>query len=151
MHRQVRKGMGTMRNIKEIIIHCSATRESANFHASDIDKWHKAKGWKGIGYHYVIDLDGTIEKGRPVNQVGAHCTNHNIYSIGICYIGGLANDGKTPKDTRTKAQKDSMLKLLIQLIMEYPNATIHGHNEFAAKACPCFDVQKEYYNINLKK
>ena len=140
-----------MRNINEIIIHCSATKEGANFHASDIDKWHKQKGWKGIGYHYVIDLEGTIEKGRPITEIGAHCTGHNKNSIGICYIGGLAKDGKTAKDTRTKEQKDAMLKLLIELIIKYPKATIHGHNEFAAKACPSFNVQKEYYNINLKR
>lgn len=139
-----------MRKINEIIVHCSATAEGKDFNAKDIDRWHKQRGFKKIGYHYVIKLDGTVEKGRGVEEIGAHCTNHNRNSIGICYIGGLAPDGKTPKDTRTEAQKDAMLKLLIQLIIEYPKATIHGHREFANKACPCFDVQKEYYNINLK-
>lgn len=140
-----------MRKINEIIIHCSATAEGKDFNAADIDRWHKQRGFKKIGYHYVIKLDGTIEKGRGVNEIGAHCLNHNKNSIGICYVGGLAKDGKTPKDTRTEAQKDSMLKLLIELIIKYPDATIHGHREFANKACPCFDVQEEYYNINLKK
>ena len=74
-----------MRRIDEIIIHCSATVEGKAFYAKDIDKWHKARGWKGIGYHYVIDLDGKVEKGRPVEQIGAHCTNHNKYSIGISF------------------------------------------------------------------
>lgn len=143
--------MGIMRRIDKIIIHCSATAEGKAFYAKDIDKWHKARGWKGIGYHYVIDLDGKVEKGRPVEQIGAHCTNHNKYSIGICYIGGLAKDGKTPKDTRTKEQKEALWGLIRELLCKYPKATIHGHNEFAAKACPSFNVQKEFEIINLKK
>lgn len=139
-----------MRKIDEIIIHCSATKEGKSFYAKDIDKWHKARGWKGIGYHYVVDLDGKIEKGRSEDQIGSHCVGHNKNSIGICYIGGLDKDGN-PKDTRTKEQKEALWDLLRQLLCKYPNATIHGHNEFAAKACPCFDVQKEYDIVNLKK
>lgn len=140
-----------MRKINEIIIHCSATAEGKDFNASDIDRWHKQRGFKKIGYHYVIKLDGTIEKGRGEEEIGAHCTNHNRNSIGICYIGGLAKDGKTPKDTRTEAQKSALWKLLLKLIIKYPDAIIYGHREFANKACPCFDVQKEYDCINLKK
>lgn len=140
-----------MRKINEIIIHCSATAEGKDFNASDIDRWHKQRGFKKIGYHYVIKLDGTIEKGRGEEEIGAHCTNHNRNSIGICYVGGLAKDGKTPKDTRTPQQKSALWKLLLELIIKYPDATIHGHREFANKACPCFDVQKEYDCINLKK
>lgn len=139
-----------MRRIDEIIVHCTATQEGKDYHASDIDKWHKAQGWKGIGYHYVVDLDGTVEKGRSESEVGAHCTKHNSHSIGVVYVGGLAKDGKTAKDTRTEAQKKALLELIVALIIKYPKAKIHGHNEFAAKACPCFDVQKEYKNINLK-
>jgi len=138
-----------MRKIDEIIIHCSATKEGKPFYAKDIDKWHKARGWKGIGYHYVVDLDGKIEKGRSEDQIGSHCVGHNKNSIGICYIGGLDKDGN-PKDTRTKEQKEALWNLLRQLLCKYPKATIHGHNEFSTKACPCFDVQKEYNIINLK-
>ena len=137
-----------MRKINEIILHCSATAEGKNFHASDIDKWHKAKGWKGIGYHFVIDIDGTIEPGRPVGEVGAHTVGRNTNSIGICYIGGCAKDGKTPKDTRTPEQKLAMYKLLQDLLYAYPKATVHCHNEFCAKACPSFkigDLQREYH------
>jgi N-acetylmuramoyl-L-alanine amidase len=141
--------MGIMRKINEIIIHCSATPEGKAFYAKDIDKWHKARGWKGIGYHYVIDLDGKIEKGRSEDQIGSHCVGHNKNSIGICYIGGLDKDGN-PKDTRTKEQKEALWDLLRQLLCKYPKATIHGHCEFSTKACPCFDVQKEYNIINLK-
>lgn len=112
------------------------------------DKWHKQRGWKGIGYHYVIDLDGTIEKGRPESEIGAHTVGHNRNSIGVVYVGGLDKSGK-PKDTRTEEQKEALLEILRQLLCKYPKATIHGHNEFAKKACPCFDVRKEYDMINL--
>ena len=137
-----------MRRIDEIIIHCTATIEGKDFKAKDIDKWHKAKGWKGIGYHYVIDLDGTIEKGRDESVVGAHCTGHNQHSIGIVYVGGLDKNQK-PKDTRTEQQKESLWEILRQLLCKYPKARICGHNQFANKACPCFDVQKEYEIINI--
>ena len=139
-----------MRNINLIIIHCTATMEGMNFKADDIDLWHKQRGWKGIGYHYVIDLDGTIEKGRPEEEIGAHCSGKNKNSIGVVYVGGLDKNGK-PKDTRTKEQKEAMIGLLLQLLCKYPKATIHGHNEFSNKACPCFNVQKEYDIINLRK
>ena len=140
-----------MRTINEIIVHCTATPEGKDFKAKDIDRWHKERGWKKIGYHYVIDLDGKIEKGRGENEVGAHCSGRNAHSIGVVYVGGLAKDGKTPKDTRTEAQKEALWKILISLIIKYPNATIHGHNEFSSKACPCFNVKEEYKDINLKK
>lgn len=77
-----------------------------------------------------------------LSEIGAHCKGHNAISIGICYIGGLSKDGK-PKDTRTLEQKAALLDLITQLKEEFPHATIHGHNEFSAKACPCFDVKKE--------
>ena len=147
-----------MRRIDEIIIHCSDSPEGRNDKAEDIRKWHKARGFNDIGYHFVIDLDGTIEPGRPIEQAGAHCTGHNRNSIGICYIGGACwrdgvndkgkpikgKDGKTvllPKDTRTLLQRIAMKELVAQLLGQFPEATVHGHREFAAKACPCFDVE----------
>ena len=136
-----------MRLINKIIIHCSATPEGKDFTASDIQVWHVKRGFNEIGYHFVIDLDGTVEHGRNIQRVGAHCLGQNRNSIGICYIGGLAEDGKTPKDTRTEAQKKSLLLLLKELKAKYPRVTIHGHNEYAAKDCPCFDVKAEYAEI----
>lgn len=132
-----------MRKITEIIIHCSATTEDKDFTVEDIDRWHRQRGFNGIGYHFIIRLDGSINPGRSMCQIGAHCKGHNAHSIGICYVGGLSSDGK-PKDTRTAAQKASLRALVEQLKEEFPHATVHGHNEFAAKACPCFDVQKEF-------
>ena len=136
-----------MRKINEIIVHCAATPEGKNFKAADIDRWHRERKMKCIGYHYVVDLDGTVEPGRPESEIGAHCLGHNQYSIGVCYVGGLAEDGKTPKDTRTVTQKEALLALLKKLRAKYPKASIHGHRDFAAKACPSFDATTEYKNI----
>lgn len=136
-----------MRTINEIIVHCTATAEGRDFRAKDIDMWHRQRGFAGIGYHWVVDLDGKIEKGRDVSRMGAHCKGHNQHSIGVVYVGGLAKDGKTPKDTRTPAQKKTLLDLLKSLKALYPKARIRGHRDFAAKACPCFDATKEYANI----
>lgn len=144
-----------MRKINEIIIHCSATTEGSSFTAADINEWHRQQGFGAayngrtyhIGYHYVIRLDGTVEEGRPENLAGAHCRGHNAHSIGICYIGGLAPDGQTPRDTRTPAQRKSLLHLLQELRKRYPKAKIHGHRDYAAKACPSFDATKEYAQL----
>lgn len=137
-----------MRKINELIVHCSATPEDRDVKTETIRDWHvNGNHWKDIGYHYIIELDGSIHKGRPEEEIGAHCYGHNANSIGICYIGGVAKDGKTPKDTRTEAQKQSLIELLKSLKAKYPNATIHGHREFAAKACPSFDAKYEYRNI----
>lgn len=136
-----------MRTINKIILHCSATREGVNFNVNDIRRWHKAKGWKDVGYHYVICLDGSVQQGRPLSQIGAHCSGYNAHSIGICYIGGLDENNK-PKDTRTPQQKAAMYDLLVKLKKQFPKATVHGHNEFSSKACPSFNVQKEYGEFN---
>ena len=136
-----------MRKITEIIIHCSATPEGRKVTTAQIDRWHKERGFQKIGYHYVIYLDGSIHEGRKEEEIGAHTVGHNANSIGICYVGGCAKDGRTPKDTRTEAQKNALCGLLSELVKKYPDASIHGHREFANKACPCFDVQEEYKNI----
>lgn len=135
-----------MRAIHKIIIHCTATREGDDISVDTIRRWHLARGWSDIGYHYVIDIKGNINAGRPIELIGAHCRGENKYSIGIAYVGGVEADGKTPKDTRTKAQKDSIIRLVKKLKGCYPDVTIHGHNEFANKACPSYNVQNE---INL--
>lgn len=132
-----------MRKITKIILHCSATPEGRDYTVADIDRWHKQRGWQSIGYHYVVYRDGSVHPGRPVEQIGAHTSGHNANSIGVCYIGGVAADGKTPKDTRTPAQRAALRDLVELLRAEYPNATIHGHREFANKACPSFNVKTD--------
>ena len=135
------------RKIDKIIVHCSATREGQHIDVDTIRDWHvNGRGWSDIGYHYVIYLDGTVHPGRPIERSGAHTKGQNSNSIGICYIGGVETDGKTPKDTRTPEQKVALDNLLFVLTDIFANTTIHGHNEFAAKACPSFDVQAEYGN-----
>lgn len=135
------------RNIKELIVHCSATPEGKDYSVDTIRQWHLQRGFSDIGYHYVIYRDGSIHIGRDESIIGAHCTGHNTNSIGICYIGGCASDGKTPKDTRTTEQKQSLVKLLKELKIKYPQASIHGHRDFANKACPSFDATKEYSSL----
>ena len=141
------------RVITEIIVHCTATPEGKDYTIADITRWHKDRGFSTIGYHYVVYRDGSVHEGRNVDVAGAHCTGHNAHSIGVCYVGGLqyiprVAVSKLPaKDTRTKAQKEALLKLLTKLKTLYPAAQIHGHRDFANKACPSFDATKEYKGI----
>jgi N-acetylmuramoyl-L-alanine amidase len=132
----------TARPIDEIIVHCAATPEGKDFTVADIRAWHKARGWSDIGYHYVVYRDGRILEGRPVGQVGAHCADKgkNKGTIGICYVGGVAADGKVAKDTRTAAQRASLLWLVAELAEKFSVKRITGHNQYAAKACPSFSV-----------
>ena len=139
-----------MRAIKKIIVHCADTPEGRDDRAADIKRWHtEERGWSDIGYHYVVDLDGTIEPGRPIEKAGAHCTGHNADSIGVCYIGGC-DKKMQPKDTRTDAQKASLLLLLKYLVAKYPGVTIYGHRDFANKSCPSFDAKKEYEDLTTQ-
>ena len=137
-----------MRKINEIIVHCSATREGKPFTVADIDRWHRERGWKGCGYHYVITLDGRVEQGRSEQVAGAHCSGRNSESIGVCYIGGCDLVGKS-KDTRTEAQKKAMVTLIRQLMQTHGISieNVRCHNEFSTKACPSFSVQKLHKEI----
>ena len=137
------------RQIKYLVVHCSATPEGRNHTAKDIDAWHRQRGFDGIGYNYVIRLDGTVEEGRDVNKIPSHVKGYNKESIGICYIGGIDKNTLQPKDTRTAAQKEALKKLLTELKKLYPQAEILGHRDFpnVAKACPCFNAKIEYKNL----
>ena len=135
-----------MRQINEIIVHCTATFPDQNVTVADITRWHKQRGFQTIGYHFVISLDGLVHPGRPVEEIGAHCKGHNANSIGVCYVGGL-NDEAQPCDTRNEAQKAALIELLTQLKQQYPGAVIHGHKDFSNKACPCFDATNEYASL----
>ena len=134
-----------MRHITLIVIHCSAVKPDQQSSAAQIDSWHRQRGFKfGIGYHYVIRRDGTLEMGRPEYMVGAHCKNHNQHSIGVCYEGGLDIRGD-PADTRTPQQRETMRQLINELRERYPKAIVVGHHNLnPLKACPCFDAVKEF-------
>lgn len=131
-----------MRDIKKIIVHSTATPEGRHHTVADIDKWHRQRGFNGIGYHYVVYLDGSVHEGRDVSRIGAHTSGHNATSIGVCYVGGVDAVGE-PKDTRTPEQRHALRKLIDELRAKYPGATLHGHRDFAATACPSFDVKTE--------
>lgn len=143
------------RKIDKIILHCTATPEGKDYTSKQVSDWHKARKFsyyidpetkekRYVGYHYLIHPDGTIERCRPESVRGCHTANYNAGSIGIAYFGGVTNDSKkTPKDTRTPAQKSAIVKLVKEMKQRYPGATLHGHNEFAAKACPSFKIKDD--------
>ncbi len=133
-----------MRDINQIVIHTADTPKGKYFDANDIRKWHIERGWSDIGYHYVILLDGTIELGRMINVIGAHVAGYNSNSIGICYIGGGDEE-----DTRTEAQKTSLIFLLNTLKLMFKKADILGHRDFdgVTKSCPNFNAIAEYEMI----
>jgi N-acetylmuramoyl-L-alanine amidase len=133
-----------MREIEEIIIHCSATRADMDYVDVDwVRKIHvEQRGWRDVGYHYFIKRDGVVEQGRPITQVGAHTKGHNSRSVGICYAGGL-DSNHDPEDNRTPEQIESLQRLITELMEAIPSIEeVSGHNEYSTKACPCFDVKK---------
>ena len=151
-------------NIDAIVIHCTASRAGQDLRAADIDKMHQERGFAMIGYNYVMDLDGTVEDGRPLSRDGAHCNtaglsgkSYNKHSIGIVYVGGLDENGK-PADTRTPEQKRALADLVYRLINEYPIVEVIGHRDASPdkngngkiernewiKQCPCFSVRDEF-------
>lgn len=137
-----------MRAINRIILHCSATVQGAHFDVHTLRTWHtdpppQGRGWKDIGYHYVIHLDGSVHQGRPIAEAGAHTKGANHDSVGVCYIGGLDKDNK-PKDTMTPAQDIAVINLVRALRLVFGDLKLYGHNDFANKACPCFKVEDKY-------
>lgn len=137
-----------MRDLNKIIIHCTATPEGRWHDVEDIRDWHvNGRGWSDVGYHFLVLLDGTVEEGRPVHRQGAHTRGHNANSIGICYVGGVDQD-MNAKDTLNEDQEVALETLICDLRDEYgDDLTIHGHNEFASKACPSFDVQEKFSHL----
>lgn len=143
-----------------IMLHCSATREDQSYPFERCREGHIARGFRDIGYHYYIAKDGTVTKGRDEEEIGAHCTGYNTTALGVCYEGGLSSLGKI-KDTRTEAQKRSILRLLTELISRHPISTICGHRDISPdtndngviesfewmKGCPCFDAKGEYEGL----
>lgn len=127
---------------KFITIHCAATQNLPSITADTIRKWHVGKGWKDIGYHFVIETDGAIKHGRPLNQTGAHVLGNNRDNIGICLVGGIDSEGKS-EDNYTDAQMLSLELLVKGLMSSYDIEKVLGHRDWpgAGKDCPCFDVE----------
>ena len=137
------------REIKLIVIHCSATRCNVPFSPQQLEECHKARGFRSTGYHFYITRDGRIHHTRPIEQIGAHAKGFNLHSIGICYEGGLSPEGK-PTDTRTTFQRMALIDVISILKKQYPDAVVKGHYQLSAdihKACPCFDAEKEYSTL----
>lgn len=140
------------KDVQYIVIHYSATPVERDFSADDIDAMHKRRGWRGIGYHFYIRKDGTVENGRPLRERGAHIKGHNHHSIGICYEGGVyASDVNTGRDTRTQAQRDAMIRLIRDMLKRYPGAQVIGHKNMpgAATQCPGFDAGAWWRQVNV--
>lgn len=130
-----------MRMISQIIVHCSDSGPSTT--VADIDSWHKARGWRGIGYHWVIYPDGSAHSGRPEEEVGAHCEGDNLFSIGVCLIGG-----KDGRNDFTKAQLDKLAEMVVSWKDKFAlsNNSVFGHRDRPSgkaqgKTCPNFEVR----------
>ena len=127
--------------VKFLTVHCAATPEGRHVTAAQISEWDKAK-FGQTSYHWVIEVEGTTHRTLRDDQLGAHVGGHNTGNIGICYIGGMDVHMRNPKDTRTDAQKTSLLTLLRTYKSRYPGIIIRGHRDWpdVNKACPSFDV-----------
>ena len=137
-----------MRTVKKIVLHYSATPSDRDVTAKEINEWHKARGFRMIGYHYVVRLDGTVEQGRPEEIIGAHVKGHNSNSIGVCYIGGLKGNSKKGSNTMTEAQEASVIGLIQDLLQRYPQSCVYGHRDLTATQCPGFDVSKWWKKVS---
>jgi N-acetylmuramoyl-L-alanine amidase len=132
-----------VRKLDRIILHCTATPEGRHVDVDTIRVWHKARGWRDIGYHFIIYVDGSVHAGRAVEKTGAHVSGHNATTIGVVYVGGTDAAGKA-KDTMNDAQETAFVNLVKHLRDQFGPLTLHGHNEYAAKACPSFIVKDKF-------
>lgn len=140
--------MTGLRDIRQIVVHCSATKPTADIGKQEIDRWHRARSFRMIGYHFVIRRDGLVEEGRPISVAGAHVRGHNKYSIGICMVGGV-DDDLEPSNNFTEDQWSALEKLVLNLREQFPATEILGHRDFpnVAKACPSFDVKEWFRSL----
>ena len=154
-----------MAQLKYLVIHCTATPEGRAVSSDEIRKWHTApiaqggRGWKQVGYTDMIHLDGRVERLVANNEdaqvdpweVTNGAVGYNQIACHVVYVGGCARDGKTPKDTRTPQQLESMRKYVLDFHSKHPGVRIIGHNEVARKACPSFDVQRWLHAIGINQ
>lgn len=138
-----------MREIDKIVVHCAATKPSMNIGADTIRKWHvEERGWKDIGYHYVIRRNGNIDQGRSDEVPGAHARGYNKTSLGICLVGGMDKDGNTTVSNYTQAQWDALDVLVTGLSCKHAGAEVCGHNDLTkSKTCPNFDVKEWWLKV----
>lgn len=148
-------------DIRYIVLHCSATRSTQDYSPEALERDHRARGFRSIGYHYYVRRSGEVIPCRPLDQIGAHVRGYNHCSWGVCYEGGLDNTGQ-PADTRTPKQRASLLRLLRQLKGYAPHARILGHRDLSPdcngdgritpeewlKSCPCLSAEDEYAPLN---
>jgi N-acetyl-anhydromuramyl-L-alanine amidase AmpD len=113
-----------------VVIHCTATRKGVEYSVEDIRKMHKQRGFRDIGYHFLIGLDGKIHKGRPIEQSGAHAKGYNTNSVGVSYVGGLDSNNK-PSDTRTTAQIHSLRAIVEVLKVMFDVEKVVGHRDLS--------------------
>lgn len=128
-------------DVKYIVIHASATRADQDWGAAEIEQWHRERGFRKIGYHFVIRRDGSVEYGRGLTEIGAHVKGYNNNSIGICQMGGIDAEGNA-ENNFTEMQFDALAHILRFLKRYFPNADVVGHRDLPGvqKECPCFDV-----------
>ena len=128
------------REIRRLIIHCAATKPQADIGASEIRRWHvEGRRWSDIGYHGVIRRNGALEAGRPIHRIGAHVLGQNRDSIGLCLVGGYGSSADDEFEANFTPYQRVTLSGLIRAAQGF-GLSVHGHNEFAAKACPGFRV-----------
>lgn len=139
-----------IREVRYIVVHCSATKEDQDIGAEEIRGWHLKRGWLDIGYHFVIRRDGTVETGRPIDRPGAHARGFNHLSLGICLAGGVESDGKTPEANFTHAQWEALENTIRDLLLLHPDAQVVGHRDLpnVSKACPSFDAPEWWASRN---
>jgi len=151
-----------MTKIKYLIIHCTATPEGREVTSETIRHWHTdpppaGRGWKQVGYTDIIHLDGNVERFAKNNddanvdpwEITNGAVGINSVSRHIVYIGGVDADQKTAKDTRTRAQLDALEYFVKDFLKKYPWVKVAGHNQFAAKACPSFNVPRWLVSIGV--
>lgn len=142
--------MNSSDSVRYLVLHCSATRCDCDYPPEQMLRDHKARGFRTIGYHFYVRKDGTMTQHRKLLEVGAHCRPFNRCSIGICYEGGLDEQGR-PADTMTAEQHRTLTDLFTLLLQQFPDALIMGHRDMRGstpKECPCLDTRAVFGHLD---
>lgn len=141
--------MASADSVRYLVLHCSATRCNSDYPPEQMFRDHKARGFHTIGYHFYVRRDGTLTQHRKLLEVGAHCRPYNRCSIGICYEGGLDEQGR-PANTLTAPQFHTLSNLFKRLLQLFPDAMLMGHRDMrgaSPKDCPCLDVREVFGEV----